>query len=248
MVAMITGRGPRPPPPFERTIESAWYGLEAPWPRHPASHDGGRAQRAGPRLQLSGPSNLLRCVRRGGGGGGFRIYPNFAPHAHCGKSALIGGVFAQCGHSAGTAPIITLFIAGTPLKTTHLQKHARSIQNSLRGTEFRTLGPVATGGGKQPTFRTARAQRTVRPHRSGRAVHTQWAKATPQRPPDPKAAGEGAQVRGVLDTEGDGAGGGQHGDAELHDGGGDGTGTGIPWGHGRRALKGLPTKRTKCPC
>ena len=26
-----------------------------------------------------------------------------------------------------------------------------------------TLGPVATGGGKQPTFHTARAQRTVRP-------------------------------------------------------------------------------------
>ena len=35
-----------------------------------------------------------------------------------------GGVFAQRGHSAGTAPIITLFIPGTPLKTTHLQKHA----------------------------------------------------------------------------------------------------------------------------
>ena len=27
-------------------------------------------------------------------------------------------------HSAGTAPIITLFILGTPLKTTHLQKDA----------------------------------------------------------------------------------------------------------------------------
>ena len=30
----------------------------------------------------------------------------------------------QRGHSAGTAPIITLFIPGTPLKTTHLQKDA----------------------------------------------------------------------------------------------------------------------------
>ena len=35
-----------------------------------------------------------------------------------------GGVFAQRGHSAGTAPIITLFIPGTPLKTTPLQKRA----------------------------------------------------------------------------------------------------------------------------
>ena len=29
---------------------------------------------------------------------------------------------AQLWHSTGTAPIITLFIPGTPLKTTHLQK------------------------------------------------------------------------------------------------------------------------------
>uniref|UniRef100_A0A7S4LGL1 Uncharacterized protein n=1 Tax=Eutreptiella gymnastica TaxID=73025 RepID=A0A7S4LGL1_9EUGL len=33
-----------------------------------------------------------------------------------------GGMFAQ--------PIITLSIPGTPLKTTHLQKHAPSVQNS----------------------------------------------------------------------------------------------------------------------
>ena len=31
---------------------------------------------------------------------------------------------AQRGHSAGTAPIITLFIPGTPLKTTPLEKDA----------------------------------------------------------------------------------------------------------------------------
>ena len=43
----------------------------------------------------------------------------------------LGGVFAQRAHSAGTAPIITLFILGTPLKTTHLQKHAWSIQSSI---------------------------------------------------------------------------------------------------------------------
>ena len=54
-----------------------------------------------------------------------------------------GDVFAQRRHSAGTAPIITLFIPGTPLKNTHLQKHALSIQNSIWGAEFRTLGPVA---------------------------------------------------------------------------------------------------------
>ena len=51
---------------------------------------------------------------------------------------------AQRGHGVGIAPIITLFIPGTPLKTTHLQKHASPIQNSIRGEEFRTLGPVAS--------------------------------------------------------------------------------------------------------
>ena len=56
---------------------------------------------------------------------------------------------AQRGHSAGTAPIITLFIPGTPLQSTHVQRHARSIPNSIGGAAFRTLGPVATGGGKQ---------------------------------------------------------------------------------------------------
>ena len=38
-----------------------------------------------------------------------------------------GGVFAQRGHSGHntrTAPTIMLFILGTPLKTTHLKKHA----------------------------------------------------------------------------------------------------------------------------
>ena len=52
-------------------------------------------------------------------------------------------------HSAGTAPIITLCIPGTPLKTTHLQKHAQSIQNSFKGAEFSTLGPVASIRRKQ---------------------------------------------------------------------------------------------------
>ena len=61
------------------------------------------------------------------------------------------------------APIITLFIPGTPLQTIPLQKRALSIQNSIGGAEFRTLGPVATGGEKQPTFRTARAQARCAP-------------------------------------------------------------------------------------
>ena len=38
-----------------------------------------------------------------------------------------GGVFAQRGHSAGTAPIITVIIRVTTLKTTHLRNHAQSI-------------------------------------------------------------------------------------------------------------------------
>ena len=50
-----------------------------------------------------------------------------------------------------------------PLQTTHIQKRACSIQNRIGGAECRTLGPVATGGGEQQTFRTAHAQRTVRP-------------------------------------------------------------------------------------
>ena len=102
-------------------------------------------------------------------------------------------------HSAGTAPIIALFIPGTPLKTTLLQKDARSIQNSIRGcriqdpgtrgkhhtdkeipgvpagglsgADVKTLGPVATSDGKQPTFRTARAQRRVRPLSH---LHPRW--------------------------------------------------------------------------
>ena len=40
------------------------------------------------------------------------------------------GVFAQLAHSAGTAPIITVIIQVTTLKTTHLRNHAQSIQNS----------------------------------------------------------------------------------------------------------------------
>ena len=44
--------------------------------------------------------------------------------------AHYGGVFAQRAHSAGTAPIITVIIQVTTLKTTHLRNHAQSIQNS----------------------------------------------------------------------------------------------------------------------
>ena len=43
---------------------------------------------------------------------------------------VLGDVFAQRGHSAGTAPIITVIIQVTALKTTHLRNHAQSIQNS----------------------------------------------------------------------------------------------------------------------
>ena len=42
----------------------------------------------------------------------------------------IGGVFAQRVHSTCTAPIITVIIQVTTLKTNHLRSHAQSIQNS----------------------------------------------------------------------------------------------------------------------
>ena len=52
----------------------------------------------------------------------LRKSPNqCGPYAHCSKDKAIGGVFAQCGHRAGTAPIVTVFIPGAPLKNTHLQ-------------------------------------------------------------------------------------------------------------------------------
>ena len=42
----------------------------------------------------------------------------------CGSEEVGAGRYGGvCGH-ARTVPIITLFIPGTPLKTTHLQKHA----------------------------------------------------------------------------------------------------------------------------
>ena len=37
-------------------------------------------------------------------------------------------------------------------------------KKKIPGVAAARLGPMAAGGGKQPTFRTARAQRTVRPH------------------------------------------------------------------------------------
>ena len=40
------------------------------------------------------------------------------------NSMVLGGIFAQHRHSMRTVPIITLFISGTPLKTTHLHKRA----------------------------------------------------------------------------------------------------------------------------
>ena len=56
-------------------------------------------------------------------------------------------------HSASYYVVYPGNTPGTP-SPPPLQKHARSIQNRIGGAEFRTLGPVATGGGKQPTFGT----------------------------------------------------------------------------------------------
>ena len=48
--------------------------------------------------------------------------------------------WAQRGHSAHTAPIITVIIQVTTLKTTHLRNHAQSIQNSKIQTSD-AMGP-----------------------------------------------------------------------------------------------------------
>ena len=42
----------------------------------------------------------------------------------------LGVHWGAFSHSAGTAPIITVIIQVTTLKTTHLRNHAQSIQNS----------------------------------------------------------------------------------------------------------------------
>ena len=56
---------------------------------------------------------------------------NSSQEGYCTSTkGVIGGVFAQRGHSAGTAPIITVIIQVETLKTTHLRNHAQSIQNS----------------------------------------------------------------------------------------------------------------------
>ena len=49
-----------------------------------------------------------------------------ANHWHVGVNALLEAF----SHSARTAPIITVIIQVTTLKTTHLRNHAQSIQNS----------------------------------------------------------------------------------------------------------------------
>ena len=98
---------------------------------------------------------------------------------------LLGGVFEKCAHSAN---YYVVYPTNTPenhppteacmIKSKqhgvqqsgpcgcgkHQTKKKKSLVYQHGGAEFRTLGPVATGGGKQPTFRTARARRTVRPH------------------------------------------------------------------------------------
>ena len=115
-------------------------------------------------------------------------------HQHQARGHQQGTPWSQGGrrHSAHTAPIITLFIPGIPLKTTcrrmynqfkiawgaefrtlgplaSIRRKKKSLvyQQGLQGAEFRTLGSVATGGGKQPTYRTERAQRTLRPQGEG---------------------------------------------------------------------------------
>ena len=137
---------------FEHTFVGRLYKTFYPPPpggSHPSSQTGGgggwrgkiRGQKTAynkqyfRRLWRQIWANLVRT----GGGGGVTVF---------------GGAFP---HSAGTAPITTVLIPGTPLQTTPLQKRARSIQNRIEGADIRALGPVATGGGTQPTSRTARS-------------------------------------------------------------------------------------------
>ena len=126
------------------------------------------------------PGGVLEWLMPVGGGGGvpppdpdfINLQTEILIRAICGTQIfgfqtpaphLLRGRFrtarAQRAHSAN---YYRVYPGNTPENHPPLQKHA-SIQNSISGAEFRTLGPVATGGGKQPTFRTARAQRTVRP-------------------------------------------------------------------------------------
>ena len=61
--------------------------------------------------------------RPGGGGGSSADNVRGFPLPNT-RVAPQGGVLAQRGHSAGTGPIITVFIPGTPPHTTPLQKRA----------------------------------------------------------------------------------------------------------------------------
>ena len=63
----------------------------------------------------------------GQGGGGMK-YTSIPPPLPLHNPGQISWAFS---HRAGTAPIITLYIPGTPLKTTPLQKHACSIQSRM---------------------------------------------------------------------------------------------------------------------
>ena len=65
------------------------------------------------------------ALRIGNGGGG--VAPERDKHRQRGRFRTAR---AQRAHSARTAPIITVIIQVTTLKTTHLRNHAQSIQNS----------------------------------------------------------------------------------------------------------------------
>ena len=53
-----------------------------------------------------------------------RHQSRFAPDTRIREQEVLLGAFS---HSAGTAPIITVIIQVTTLKTTHLRNHAQSI-------------------------------------------------------------------------------------------------------------------------
>ena len=113
-----------------------------------------------------------------------------------GTRVILGGVFTQRAHSAGTAPIITVIIQVTTLKTTHLRNHAQSIQNSKIQTsdachgsqepEFCPYSPVQCSSHSMTSFQSSEltelpvvensqlfAQRTVRPLGRNLSPHVQ---------------------------------------------------------------------------
>ena len=100
--------------------------------QHRAGGEGGPARLNGRASHVTPPLSFflfqtVRCHQRL-----FEIVRDCAgaSDSRSETARYLGGVFTQRGHSARTAPIITVIIQVTTLKTNHLRNHAQSIQNS----------------------------------------------------------------------------------------------------------------------